>query len=81
MVGIAAGAGYPSLTVPVGIREIPAAPASGNIPASNASKALAGMMFVGTAWDEPKIIRYGYAFEQLTRRRVTPQFIEKMPTS
>ena len=81
MVGIAAGAGYPSLTVPVGIREIPAAPASGNIPASNASKALAGMMFVGTAWDEPKIIRYGYALEQLTRRRVTPQFIEKMPTS
>ncbi|MBV9241791.1 MAG: amidase [Acidobacteria bacterium] len=81
MVGIAAGAGYPSLTVPVGIRDIPAAPASGNIPASSASKALGGLMFVGTAWDEPKIIRYGYAFEQLTKGRVTPQFIEKMPTS
>jgi amidase len=81
MVGIAAGAGYPSLTVPAGIRDIPAAPAQGNFPAGNASKSLAGMMFVGTAWDEPKIIKYGYAFEQLTKRRVTPQFIEKMPTS
>jgi len=81
MVGIAAGAGYPSLTLPVGIRDIPAAPASGNIPASTASKALAGMMFVGTAWDEPKLIKYGYAFEQMTKGRVTPQFIDKMPTS
>jgi len=81
MVGIAAGAGYPSLTVPSGIRDIPAAPASGNVPASNASKALAGLMFVGRAWDESKIIKYGYAFEQLTKGRVAPQFIEKMPTT
>lgn len=81
MVGIAAGAGYPSITVPVGIRDIPAAAASGEIPASKAAKALSGMMFVGTAWAEPTIIKYAYAFEQITKGRVTPQFIEKMPTS
>ena len=81
MVGIAAGAGYPSVTVPMGLRDVPAAPASGNIPASTASKTTAGMMFVGTAWAEPTIIKYAYAFEQMTKRRVTPQFIDKMPTA
>jgi amidase len=45
------------------------------------STVLAGMMFVGTAWAEPTLIKYAYAFEQMTKRRVTPQFIDKMPTS
>ncbi|MFL6374502.1 MAG: amidase [Pyrinomonadaceae bacterium] len=81
MVGIAAGAGYPSLIVPMGLRSIPAAPASGEIPASKSARVTAGIMFVGTAWTEPTLIKYAYAFEQLTKGRVAPQFIEKMPTS
>jgi amidase len=81
LVSAAAGAGYPSIIVPMGFRDIPAAPAQGDIPASKPTKTPAGMMFVGTAWDEPKIIKYAYAVEQLTKLRATPQFIEKMPTS
>jgi len=72
---IAAVAGYPSITVPVGLREIPAAPAAGNAPASQPSVQAAGMFFFGTAWSEPKLIKYAYAFEQMTKRRVTPQFL------
>jgi len=79
--GLAAVAGYPSITVPVGIRSVPAIAASGNFPAFPASKQLAGMFFFGTAWSEPTLIKYAYAFEQMTKGRVTPQFIEKMPTS
>jgi amidase len=75
---VAAVAGYPSITVPVGIRDIPAAPASGNIPASTASKQLAGMLFMGTAWSEPTLIKFAYAFEQMTKRRVTPEFLPTM---
>jgi amidase len=81
MVSIAAAAGYPSLTVPMGLRDVPAGPAQGNIPASKSARAAAGIMFVGTAWTEPKLIKYAYAYEQITKRRVTPQFIDKMPTS
>jgi amidase len=76
--GTAAVAGYPSLTVPLGIRDVPAAPASGNIPASTASRQLAGMFFFGTAWSEPTLIKCAYAFEQLTKRRVAPEFLPTM---
>jgi amidase len=77
--GIAAVAGYPSITVPLGIRDVPAIAASGNFPAFPASKQLTGMFFFGTAWSEPTLIKYAYAFEQLTRRRLTPQFLPTMP--
>jgi amidase len=73
----AAAAGYPSMVVPVGMRDIPAAPASGQAPATKATTALASMMFVGTAWSEPKIIKYAYAFEQMTKGRLVPQFIPR----
>ncbi|HTH50901.1 MAG TPA: amidase, partial [Pyrinomonadaceae bacterium] len=79
--GIAAVAGYPSITVPLGLRRIPAAPAQGNIPASTPSMQTAGMFFFGTAWSEPTLIKYAYALEQLTKARAVPQFIDKMPTS
>ena len=75
LVGVAAIAGYPSIVVPMGLREVPSAPASGNLPASPASTQTTGMMFVGTAWSEPKLIKYAYAFEQMTKGRVTPQFL------
>lgn len=71
----AAVAGYPSITVPLGLREIPAAPASGNIPASSATIQPAGMFFFGGAWTEAKLIKYAYAFEQMTKSRVVPQFL------
>ena len=79
LVGTAAIAGYPSIVVPLGLREVPAAAASGNLPAAPASTQTTGMMFVGTAWTEPTLIKYAYAFEQRTKGRVTPQFIPKMP--
>jgi amidase len=53
---IAAVAGYPYITVPVGLRD--------NTPS--------GMGFFGRPFSEPKLIGYAYAFEQLTKGRVTP---------
>jgi amidase len=73
---IAAVAGYPSITVPLGLREIPAAPAQESIPASNPSIQSAGMFFFCTAWSEAKLIKYAYAFEQMTKARVVPQFLQ-----
>jgi amidase len=60
---IAAVAGYPSITVPVGLRD--------NNPA--------GMLFFGAAWSEPSLIKFAYAFEQVTKGRVTPQFLPTFP--
>jgi len=76
---IAAVAGYPSITVPLGLRDVPAAAASGNLPASPATTQTTGMFFFGTAWSEAKLIKYAYAFEQLTKGRVTPQFLPTFP--
>ena len=61
--GIAAVAGYPSITVPLGLRD----------------NAATGMFFFGRAWSEPKLIKYAYAFEQKTKGRVTPQFLPTFP--
>jgi amidase len=60
--GAAAVAGYPSLTVPMG----------------DANGLPLGLVFVGTAWSEPRLLELGYAFEQLTKARKTPRFV---PTS
>ena len=79
LVGVAAIAGYPSILVPLGLRDMPAVPASGNLPASPALTRTTGMLFVGTAWSETKLIRYAYAFEQMTKGRVTPQFLPTFP--
>jgi amidase len=56
---IAAVAGYPYITVPLGLRENTAT----------------GMAFFGRAFSEPALIKYAYAFEQKTKGRVTPQFL------
>jgi len=54
----AAVAGYPSLSVPMG--QIDGLPA--------------GLLFMGTAWSEPKLIEMAYAYEQRTGARQPPRF-------
>ena len=57
--GAAAVAGYPSLTVPMGDTQ--------GLPL--------GLVFMGTAWSEPRLIELGYAYEQISKARKSPQFL------
>lgn len=54
----AARAGYPDITVPAGYIY--------DLPV--------GISFFGTAWTEPKLIKYAYAFEQATKVRRKPAY-------
>jgi amidase len=54
----AAVAGYPSLSVPMG----------------HANGLPLGLLFMGTAWSEPRLLALGYAYEQLTQARQPPAF-------
>ncbi len=57
---IAAIAGYPHITVPMGtVHGIPI-----------------GFSFMGAAGEDAKILSYGYAFEQRSNARVDPQFLK-----
>ena len=57
--GAAAVAGYPSLTIPMG--------SSNGLPL--------GIVFMGTAWSEARLLELGYAYEQLTRARQPPGYL------
>ncbi|HEV3475747.1 MAG TPA: amidase family protein [Actinomycetota bacterium] len=57
-VNVGASAGYPTITVPAGYTS------NGRLPI--------GLSFLGTAWDEPELLRFAYAYEQHTLRRVPP---------
>ena len=54
-------AGYPYITIPAGFVD--------GLPV--------GMAFFGKPFTEPQLIKYAYAFEQLTRMRQTPKFLPK----
>jgi len=59
----AAVAGYPSITVPAGW--------VGELPV--------GMLFMGRAWSESRLIGLAFAYEQASRHRRPPRFIETIP--
>jgi amidase len=57
--GPAAVAGYPSLTVPMG----------------NVSGLPVGLLFFGAAWSEASLLKFGFAYEQGTKRRTLPTYV------
>jgi amidase len=68
---LAAKPGYPTVIVPFGI--IPNAPANAPFPELfQARPAPFGVSFTGMACAEPRLIGLAYAFEQVTKRRVSP---------
>jgi len=58
----AAISGYPNITVPMGYVH--------GLPV--------GISFFGKAWSEPKLLKIAYAFEQATKHRKAPGFLEKI---
>jgi amidase len=55
----AAVAGYPHITVPAG----------------NLFGLPVGISFIGAAWQEPRLIKLAYAFEQAAQARQAPKFL------
>jgi amidase len=62
---LAAVAGYPHLSVPMGAVE--------GLPV--------GISFIGPAWSEATLLGYGYAFEQASRIRLTPTYQSTLENS
>jgi amidase len=60
--GLPAEAGYPHLTVPMGLVH--------GLPA--------GLSFIGPAWSDAKILALGYAFEQASHAREAPTFLPSL---
>ncbi|MEO5762988.1 MAG: amidase [Vicinamibacteria bacterium] len=58
-------AGYPAITVPAGF----------------ISGLPIGMTLMGPAWSEGALIKYAYAYEQLTKHRSTPQLLRTVALS
>jgi amidase len=63
--GLAAVAGYPHLTVPMGaVRGLPV-----------------GLSFIGAKWDDARILALGYAYEQASHMRFAPRFLPSIEES
>ena len=63
--GLAAVAGYPHLTVPMGnVRGLPV-----------------GLSFIGPKWSDALILSLGYAYEQASHRRAEPRFLRSIEES
>jgi amidase len=71
---VAARPGYPSVIVPFGM--VPNAPTPAFPEKFDAKPSPLGVTFTGMACSEPKLLGFGYAFEQATRRRVPPPGFE-----
>ncbi|HMD36759.1 MAG TPA: amidase family protein [Vicinamibacterales bacterium] len=67
---IAAKPGYPTVTVPWTL--VPNAPTPPFPDGFNARPGPMGVSFTGMACSEPKLIEIAYAFEQATKKRVSP---------
>ncbi len=63
--GAAAVAGYPSLSVPMGQTQ--------GLPL--------GLLFMGSAWSEPRLIELAYAYEQRSKARVAPRYAPTAPSA
>jgi len=62
---LAAVAGYPHLTVPMGaVKGLPV-----------------GLSFIGPKWSDAFILSLGYAYEQASQKRVEPKFLESIEES
>jgi amidase len=60
--GLAAVAGYPHLTVPMGqVRGLPV-----------------GLSFIGPKWSDGLILALGYAYEQASQKRVEPGLLNSI---
>ena len=57
--GLAAVAGYPHLTVPMGV----------------AMGLPVGLSIIGPAWSEARLLSYGYAYEQASQVKLKPNFL------
>jgi amidase len=63
--GFAAVAGYPHLTVPMGlVKGLPV-----------------GLSFLGPKWSDGMILSLGYAYEQASRKRAEPRFLPSIEES
>ncbi len=67
---IAARPGYPTVIVPFGMA--PNAPTPPFPPAFDAKPQPFGVAFAGMACSEPRLLEIAYAFEQATKRRISP---------
>lgn len=62
---LAAIAGYPHLTVPMGtVQGLPV-----------------GLSFMGAKWSEAQLLSLGYAFEQAAQKQITPRFLPSIEQS
>jgi amidase len=68
--GLAARSGYPIIVVPFGM--VPNAPTPPLPAGFDAKPAPFGVGFTGAACSEPKLLEIAYAFEQATKKRVSP---------